>query len=174
MTTASQRLGFRLRHVLAMVLAACSLAAQAKGSSHPQAAEPSTGGIVPIETAQRAITFSSTRHWNDTEGIILFCPFDAKSNFAMECVDKKSGANRWLPITSLKVPGFELAGFQYAFVGSGGSQHLIVYYRAVRPAEPAVKVGIVQTDFLPMVMNFPGAVTIQADKVIFERKKKKK
>lgn len=192
MTTASQRLGFRLRHVLAMVLAACSLAAQAKGSSHPQAAEPSTGGMVPIEAAQRAITFPTYRHWSDTEGRILFCPFDAEATHKMQCLDKKTEANRWLPITSLKIAGFELAGFQYTFVGSSGSQVLIVYYRAVRPAEPAVKVGIVRTDvlnycatrpadpkvksvaaptdFIPTVVNFACPVTIRADKVIVERR----
>lgn len=39
----------------ALALAACSLAAQSASSSHPQAAESSDGGMVPIEVAQRAM-----------------------------------------------------------------------------------------------------------------------
>lgn len=148
---------------LGMVISANS---NAKGSSHPLAGEQSSTGFVPVEVAQRAITFSSNRHWHDTDGNLLICAFEARSNSNMECEDKKTGASRWMPLADHKIPGFEIAGFQYSFVGSYGSQTLVVYYRPVKPASAVQKV-----ETKVVSPTFSGPITIKADRVIVQRKK---
>lgn len=166
---------------IGLAVAVVMFPSHAKGSSHPQAGDQSSTGFVPVEVAQRAITFSSNRHWHDTAGNILICAFEARSNSNMECEDKKTGVSRWMLLTDHKIPGFEIAGFQYSFVGSYGSQTLVVYYRPVKPAPAPVVAGRIHdsdSDAVQRSLNLSrmsaniGSLTINANRVVVQRAKK--
>jgi hypothetical protein len=124
---------------------------------------------VPWTEAQRVITWNSERHWQTVDGTILICPRDAAAMRDKKCRDKKNDKlDRWLPLTSYSIPGFEIAGFQYSFTGSlDGYQQLTVYYRAPRPV-----VAVAPTKDPVTNITLTGPITIKTDKVIVQRKRK--
>lgn len=119
-----------MKNILFVCLMAFASVAFAKGSSYPKPQNDPTGsGIVPIENAQKVMYFYSSRLWHYTDGTILVCPFDADaSNREKECTNKTS-KNAWVPLLSLQVPGYEIAGVQFVFTGSSGYMNLLVYWR---------------------------------------------
>ena len=167
---------------LAIVLAvgATMVPSHAKGSSHPQSGDQTGTGMIPWSTAQRVVTWSSERHWQTADGQILVCPWDAKTYSDKVCIDKKNDkVDRWIPLTSYSVPGFEIVGFQYFYADSYGSQQRAVYYGAVKPKVPVVA-GVVNdadAEAVKRSLNLSGmsatvgTITIKADKVIVQRKK---
>jgi hypothetical protein len=142
----------------------------AHGSSHPpQSGDVPGAGFVPIEQAQLVMHYGSERNWQTDTGEILICPWSAKARgYEMECVTKdKAEKNAWVYLSSIKVPGYEIAGVQYAFVGSSGAKQLLVYWRkipeatTVTPATPASAPKVLNTE----------QITINAGKVVVQRKR---
>lgn len=153
---------------LAIVLAVFSVfapAGHAKGSSHRHFGEQQASGMVSWSSAQRVVSWGSERHWQSADGQILVCPWEAKAGHHKECRDKKNDKiDRWIPLTSYAVTGFEIVGFQYFYSGSYGMPQLVVYYGA--PKAPPVSAAPV----VP-VLNFTGPITIKADRVVVQRKR---
>jgi hypothetical protein len=173
-----KRLTFLDLAILAAVASIFAPTAKAHGSSHPQVGDQTPSGVVPWSFAQRAMTWGSTRHWQTVDGTILICPWDAQAGYSdMVCKDKKNDKiDRWIPLSSYAVPGFEIVGTQYSYAGSGGSQQLTVYYGAVKPKTPVIA-GVVNDADAEAVRRFAptiqltGPITIKADRVIVQRKK---
>jgi len=162
---------------LGMVISANS---HAKGSSHPQSGDQTGSGMIQWSTAQRVVTWSSERHWQTADGQILVCPWEAKTYSDKVCVDKKNDkVDRWMPLTSYAIPGFEIVGFQYFYAGSYGSQQLAVYYGVVKPKVPVIagRVHDSDSDAVQRSLNLSGmsatvdTITIKANRVVVQRKR---
>lgn len=157
--------------LIAAILATSSVfAAQplwAKGSSHQSAPGQSVGGMIPWSVAQRVVIFPDSRHWHNTEGMILICPWDAEASYNKICKDKKN--DRWIPLTSYVIPGFEIVGIQYLSSGSSLQyQQLTVYFGTVKATVKSITE--LEGKVAP-TLNFSGPFTIQADRVVVQRKR---
>lgn len=121
--------------LLVVVFAWFSLLVDSSRAAPPRAAGETNVGFVPYTQAQRAITFSDSRHWQSTAGEILVCPHDALVGLRKTCYAKgNEGDSRWITIEQYAtkfVPNAEIAGFQYSFSGSGGLQMLTIYFRKI-------------------------------------------
>jgi hypothetical protein len=135
----------------------------AHGSSHPspQAGGPDPVGFIKIEDAPRVVPFDPARNWFREDGVLLVCPFNADVGSERQCTRGKSDA--WIPATEYKVSGHTLVGYQIMYTGAYSSKQLHLYFRPI-----GVKTSIVQTD----VLNFTGPITINADKVVVQRRRR--
>jgi hypothetical protein len=83
--------------------------------------------IVNLSYAQRVMHFSSERNAISADGVILVCM--AKSSWKDgTCLDAKDN-NAWMDVNNLRIPGYQLVGFEYRFVGSGGYRQLLLYFK---------------------------------------------
>lgn len=134
----------------------------AKGSSHPKASEGG-GSVMSFDEAPRTLHFWDTRNAVSREGYILVCPEEFSADYNWNCTEKKSGENRWQRLEWVVPQGFKIVGYEYRFVGSG-SRILVVYLGQPRTAT------FQQADELNYILK-PGTLTINADKVIVQRKR---
>lgn len=157
---------FFIRAALVSSLIAASSLANAKGSSYVQSnQEVSSSGMIPWNVAQRVITWGSDRNWQTTAGVILVCPWNAKTSYNKDCKDSKDDrVDRWTPVTDYKIPGYEIVGFKYVVSPSTGFQQLMVFYGAVKPKQEVKSVE-------PSPITLPNPITIVTPKVVVQKKK---
>ena len=158
----------------AAIFAVGMSAALAKGSSHPQSGD-GAGNIVDAKVMPRAFMWGEKRLWQNTEGMIMVCPeflndIDHEKNCTPKNLKKGEKRDGWIFLQDYKIPGMELKGYEYRFVGSYGSLQLIAYYG---PPTPEVKAEAPVVNINQPTLKFDGPVTIQAPKVTGQRTRKK-
>jgi hypothetical protein len=101
--------------------------AMAHGSSHPPVTHEQTRStIVDMSYAQRVLVFQSEANAVSNDGIMLVCRFPSITSYRDgTCLNNNQ--NAWQDATKVVIPGFELIGFEYRWVGSG-YRNLILYY----------------------------------------------
>lgn len=97
--------------------------------SGSQGSEETRTSVVDLSYAQRVMHFSYERNAISSDGVILVCMFPNKSSWNNgTCLDAKDN-NAWMDASNLRIPGFELTGFEYRFPGSGGYRNLLLYFK---------------------------------------------
>lgn len=153
-----------MKLIASLLLSLLATAAIGKGVTPPT--PPATDGMVPWGTAQRALTFSESRHWQTTTGVILVCPWEYEASHNKKCHDKGNDKTyRWIPLEQYTIQGFEIVGFQYRHSNVYSDQHLFVYFGSVKPAvqepPPAPE---------PVTIKI-NSLNVTTDKVYIRRKK---
>ena len=115
-------------YTLGLVISTLMLSgfANAKGGGQTVAS------FIPIEEAQRVRIFDSSRNKTEVDGQIFVCVAGFISNREGQCLiesDPKA-QSQWQPMQSLTIPGYEIAGFSFAYYGGDHRYRtLLVYFR---------------------------------------------
>lgn len=113
------------KSILSFLLLLSPFFVMAKGSSHPASTSDSPKStIVDISYAQRVLIFDH----NDisVDGIILVCDRKYEVFKRGVCVDSNN-QNQWMDIENIRIPNFELTGFEYRW-HSSGNRVLLLYF----------------------------------------------
>lgn len=135
-----------MKYLLALLLC-CAQAAQAVvvvagGTRAPvqpkpeqnSAAETATQGFIPIGLAQRVFRFAEVRHWQTTDGNLLYCPYNAEARSSRDGkICEFNGRSAWALVSDLKVEGHELSGLNFVTTGNSYSSYttLVLYFRKI-------------------------------------------
>lgn len=111
--------------LLSMVMLAASVAAVAGSGSKGNEQLPAS--MFPWTPATRVFHYDSNRNSISTEGIVLVCPGQFKSNWHKgSCLDANE-KNAWQQLVWTIPKGYKITGIEYRFPGSGGARVLLVY-----------------------------------------------
>lgn len=85
--------------------------------------------VVDIGYAQRVLHLTPERNSISADGVILVCLHpNTIRDFSNACLGQKRD-NQWIDINNVKIPGHELAGFEYRLIGTGGQRNLFLYFK---------------------------------------------
>ena len=114
------------KSILSFLLLLSPFFVMAKGSSHQTTSDSPKSNIVDISYAQRILIYEWSHNEISVDGIILVCDRKYKVFRQGTCNDSND-QNQWMDIENIRIPNFELTGFEYRW-HSTGNRVLLLYF----------------------------------------------
>lgn len=115
------------KSILSFLLLLSPFFVMAKGSSHPASTSDSPkSNIVDMSYAQRVLIYDSDHNEISVNGIIMVCDRKYRVLRRGICNDSND-QNQWMDIENIRIPNFELTGFEYRW-HSSGNRVLLLYF----------------------------------------------